>query len=96
MISYNAIVVEIAKHVAQAQSVESEAQMREEFAAIRALCDVALNNETSLLSKNNDIPNIMTNTVKSLPQQTSRQVPQTLTVNKLKEEDANGDSIFDF
>ncbi|MGG0655071.1 YwdI family protein [Rummeliibacillus pycnus] len=96
MISYEAIVAELAKHIAQVQSVKSEAQMREEFAAIRALCDVALHNEESQLAKNDSIPKMMQDTVKLLPQQTSMQVPQSLTANKLEEDDANGDSIFDF
>ncbi len=95
MISYEVVVAEIAKHVAQAQSVRNEAQMREELSAIRALCDVALHNK-GLESSIKAIPKMMTNTVPPLTQKTSVQMPQSLTANKLEENDANGDSIFDF
>ncbi len=95
MISYEVVVAEIAKHVAQAQSVRNEAQMREELSAIRALCDVALHNKGPE-SPNQTIPKMMTTTVPPLTQKTSVQMPQSLTANKLEEDDANGDSIFDF
>ena len=42
------------------------------------------------------IPKMMTTTVPPLTQKTSVQMPQSLTANKLEENDANGDSIFDF
>ena len=96
MISYETVVAELAKHVSRAQSVRNEAQMREELSAIRALCDVALHNKALQSSFNHSIPKMMTNTVHELPQQTSTQSAHALTANKLEEEDANGDSIFDF
>ena len=95
MISYEVIVTEIAKHITQAQSTTSDAQIREELSAIRALCDVALHREGAKLPSSPSFPKTMTN-VNPLPQQTSGQVSPSLMVNKLQEDDANGDSIFDF
>lgn len=97
MISYEVIVAELAKHVTQAQSATTDQHIREELSAIRALCDVALlHTEESKLSSSKVIPKMMTNTVNPLPQQTSVQAPQSLNANKLQEDDANGDSIFEF
>lgn len=96
MITYQAVIAELAKHVAQAQSAESEAQKREELSAIRALCDVALHNETQQSSQPNIIPKMMINTANPLQKQTSEQIVHNLNTNKLEEDDANGDSIFEF
>lgn len=96
MISYEVIVAEIAKHVTKAQSATTDQHIREELSAIRALCDVALHSEGSKPPSTKSIPNMMANVVSPLPQQTSVQAPQSLTANKLQEDDANGDSIFDF
>lgn len=97
MISYEVIVAELAKHVTQAQSATTDQHIREELSAIRALCDVALlHTEESKLSSSKSIPKMMTNMVNPLPQQTSVQSPQSLNANKLQEDDANGDSIFEF
>lgn len=96
MISYETVVAEIVKHVAQAQNVRDEAKLREELSAIRALCDVALHNGTSKSVSINSSLKVNTTAVNSLPQQPTVQVPQSIATNKLQEEDANGDSIFDF
>jgi len=96
MISYETVVAELAKHIAKAQSVKCEARVREELSAIRALCDVALHNEELQPSSNYSIPQRMANTLHEIPEQTSIQPVSSLTPNKLKEADANGDSIFDF
>jgi hypothetical protein len=97
MISYEVIVTEIAKHITQAQSATSDAYIREELSAIRALCDVALQSEEAKLPSSPNFPKLTTKSVVNpLPQQTSGQVSQSLMVNKLQEDDANGDSIFDF
>lgn len=96
MISYEIVIAELAKHLATAQSVKSEARVREELSAIRALCDVALHNEVIQPSPNINIPQGKANTLHGVPQQTSTPLASSLTQNKLEEEDANGDSIFDF
>lgn len=95
MISYQAVLEELAKHIVQAQSAESEAQIREELSAIRALCDVGLHNEMQKSSQPSIIPKMM-NTPNPPQKQTSSQIVRNLTTNKLEEDDANGDSIFDF
>jgi len=96
MISYEVVVAEIAKHVVKAQSAMNDTQIREELSAIRALCDVALHVEGAKPSSTNHIPKMMISTEPQLPQQTSVQATRTLNANKLQEDDANGDSIFDF
>ncbi len=42
MISYDAIIKELQKQIAQAQQAASTSEKREAFSAMRALCDVAL------------------------------------------------------
>lgn len=86
MISYQRLVNEIERYTVQAKSVKDEQQLREIFSAIRALCDVALNNQQQQQPTFNTQP---------LPQPTVNKVHQ-LPSSKLEEDDANGDSIFDF
>lgn len=86
MISYKTLLKEIEKHVANAKDAKDEQQLREQLSAIRALCDVALikNNETDELSIiKEQQPQVMTNN-------------SSLSSSKLQENDANGESIFDF
>lgn len=78
------ILTEIEKHTARAKNAEP-AKMRESIAAIRALCDLLLNDEAPLESSR----------PKAIPL-ASPQVQTVSSVNKLKEEDANGDSLFEF
>ncbi|CEG21883.1 hypothetical protein BN1080_00802 [Planococcus massiliensis] len=78
------IVTEIEKHAAQAKNAEP-AKVRESVAAIRALCDLLLNDE----------PLAESSRPKAMPL-ASPQVQTVSSVNKLKEEDANGDSLFEF
>ena len=83
MISYDAIIQQIEKHVAQAKQQTSETALREQLTAIHTLCEVVL--QTS-------------------QQQTAVRPAQMMQVTapvhtpstKLEEQDANGESLFDF
>lgn len=81
MISYQRLFDEIERYTTQARNTKDEQQLRELFSAIRALCDVALNKERH-----------------TSPTQALQQVggSPVLHSTKLEEDDANGDSIFDF
>lgn len=78
------ILLEIEKHTMKARTAEP-AKMRESVAAIRALCDLLLD----------ESPGGNQETPRATPL-ASPQVPSVSTENKLKEDDANGDSLFDF
>lgn len=78
------VLMEIEKHTMNARTADP-AKMRESVAAIRALCDLLLDEGPG---KEQQPPRAMP--------LTSPQVPSVSTVNKVKEEDANGDSLFDF
>ncbi|UJF26313.1 YwdI family protein [Planococcus sp. 107-1] len=78
------ILTEIEKHTVQAKNAEP-ARVRESVAAIRALCDLLLNDE----------PLPESSRPKAMPL-ASPQVQTVSSINKLKEEDANGDSLFEF
>lgn len=81
MIPLSRIVAEIEKQVSAARLHGDESSTRESLVAIRALCDVALEEDS-----NHHQPS---RTVKSLPQSIRALEP-------LKEDGANGDSLFDF
>lgn len=79
------ILNEIDKHTTRARS-GNPAKVRESVAAIRALCDLLLED---------DQPVIDNQTPRAVPLASPQ--PQAVSaVNKLKEEDANGDSLFEF
>lgn len=78
------ILTEIEKHTAQAKNAEP-ARVRESVAAIRALCDLLLNDEALPESSRPKATPLASPQVKTVP-----------SINKLKEEDANGDSLFEF
>ncbi len=79
------ILSEIDKHIIRARSGDA-AKVRDSVVAIRALCDLLLEDDQSM----SDIQ-----APRAVP--LSSPQPQTVTaVNKLKEEDANGDSLFEF
>lgn len=48
MISYETLLKEMEKHLLQAKSAENTQQLREHLSAIRALCDVGLNQSEEL------------------------------------------------
>lgn len=79
------ILTEIDKHTTRAKGSDP-AKMRDSVAAIRALCDLLLEDEQPMIDK-------------QAPRAVPLAAPQPQTVsavNKLKEEDANGDSLFEF
>ncbi|ANU27421.1 YwdI family protein [Planococcus versutus] len=79
------ILNEIDKHTKRARNGDA-AKTRDSVVAIRALCDLLLEDEQSL----NDIP-----APRAVPR-SSLQSQTVTAVNKLKEDDANGDSLFEF
>lgn len=78
------ILTEIEKHLERARP-ENPANMRETLAAIRALCDVVL--EDGLEEPEPGIP--------ALPR-TPKASPLRMQETPIKEDGANGDSLFDF
>lgn len=95
MISYEMIVQQIAKLTAQANEAQNEQQIREQLSAIRALCDVVLSDQTAS-TKDFQATQNKTNFVNlSSPTPVYTQ-PVVMPSQKLEEDDANGDSIFDF
>ena len=88
MISYQTILQQLEKQLDEAKKATGEQQIRESLTAVRALCDVVLEQsvETSKTQP------------KHAPQMLT-QVPtqQMVYTAKINEEDgANGDSLFDF
>jgi len=80
MISHQSVLLEIERQVSAAKQGQSEADIKASLTAIQALCNVALNNPIE-------------------PQRLSQAqvvTPQTIAQPKLEEDDANGDSLFDF
>ena len=93
MISYEMIVQQITKLTAQANEAQHEQQIREQLSAIRALCDVVLSDKTA----NTKVLPVNGATImnQSSPTPVYTQ-PVVVPSQKLEEDDANGDSIFDF
>lgn len=86
---------QIAKLTAQANEAQNEQQIREQLSAIRALCDVVLSDQTTS-TKDFQATQNKTNFVNlSSPTPVYTQ-PVVMPSQKLEEDDANGDSIFDF
>ena len=95
MISYEKIVQQIAKLTAQANEAQNEQQIREQLSAIRALCDVVLSDKTA----NTEVSSVVSREAKFIHQSSPTPVfTQSIVTpsSKLEEDDANGDSIFDF
>lgn len=79
------ILNEIDRHTTRARNGDP-AKVRDSVAAIRALCDLLLEDDQPAADKE---------TPRAVPLASPQ--PQTVSaVNKLKEEDANGDSLFEF
>lgn len=83
MISNRQILMQIEKQLQEAKTASGEQSIRESLAAIKALCDVALT-----------VPQTESPTVLQTPSVKAATliVPST----PLKEDDANGESLFDF
>lgn len=86
MISYDRVFVEMERQLNAARKTGDEREMREALTAIRSLCEVALGGESAKVEK--VMPKILeTPQVQSLT---------SLEAEPMKEEGANGDSLFDF
>lgn len=105
MISYQALLLEIEHLAASAKNHVDEQYLREQLSAIRALCNVGLSNGTK--SPSTHAQNSFTiggaYTAQSLQSSPILTQPQNVIHNansidgqKLEENDANGESIFDF
>lgn len=86
MITEQTIITQIEKLTAEARQVPSQ-QAREKFAAIKALCEVVLAEQQAVQSQQAYVT--------PQPSPVFAQ-PVAIPSQKLKEDDANGDSIFDF
>ena len=95
MISYEKIVQQIAILTAQANEAQNEQQIREQLSAIRALCDVVLSDKTANTKVSPVVPSVVNFSQLSSPTPVFTQ-PIVTPSQKLEEDDANGDSIFDF
>lgn len=89
MITQQAILTQMEKLTAEARQASSEQQAREKFAAIKALCEVVLAEQTIEKQQSVSISAI----TPSVPTFTQ---PVAIPSQKLQEDDANGDSLFDF
>lgn len=87
MITQQTILAQIDKLSAEARQLP-EQQAREKFAAIQALCEVVLAGATTVTPQAYVAP-----LAKSAPVFTQ---PVAIPSQKLQEDDANGESLFDF
>lgn len=88
MITQQTILAQIDKLTAEARQLP-EQQAREKFAAIQALCEVVLANQIAVTPQQTYVAPIK----KSTPVFTQ---PVAIPSQKLQEDDANGESLFDF
>ena len=88
MISYETLLEQLDKHIQQAKLASNEQQFREALVATKALCDVVL-----------QLPSTSTpSSTKVQYSESTVSTPSAVihTQRPLKEDDANGESIFDF
>lgn len=95
MITYETIVQQIAKLATEVSHTKNEQLIREQLTAIRALCDVVLEEKTTV-TKASSSTNVTSNFVNPSISSPVFAQPVMMPSQKLEEEDANGDSIFDF
>lgn len=88
MISNEAVIQQLEKHLISAKNAMNEQQIREALVAIRALCDVVLDLPTAT-------PKVQP---KHVPQMLGIEQPQSnlYTARMQQDDGANGESIFDF
>ncbi|MFD1032951.1 YwdI family protein [Metaplanococcus flavidus] len=84
-VGHERVITEIEKHARQARTGD-EAKMRQSIAAIRALCDLLLDGEEQPAAP----------APRAIPLAASPAPQPVLTEKKLKEDGANGDSLFEF
>lgn len=89
MITQQAILTQMEKLTAEARQASSEQQARECFAAIKALCEVVLAEQTTKKQQS-------TSSTPIPPSVNAFTQPVAIPSQKLQEDDANGDSLFDF
>lgn len=86
MITTSQILLQIEKHIHAAKAASSNQAIRDEFVAMKTLCEAYLSTEHVQLETKNVVPT----TTKPLT------TVNQLNVTKIEEDGANGDSIFDF
>lgn len=97
MISYDMIIAELEKQLLHAKQSQTDQQKREALTAMKALCDVALQSKEAVPTQSQFVqPTMTVSGSASSTMQQSAAVVLPNQVNKLQEEDANGDSLFDF
>ncbi|RUL53115.1 YwdI family protein [Lysinibacillus antri] len=96
MISYQTLINEIEQLVASAKGEKDEQQIREQLSAVRALCNVALSSNKQTQSGSVSYKSSATPVSNSVQQDNIVNNVSSLNGAKLKENDANGESIFDF
>lgn len=88
MIPLSRIISEIEKHASSAKN-QDDTVSRETLVAIRALCEVALSESPQV------VPYQSTRQIE-LPMMRQPETPSLQIAEPLKEDGANGDSLFDF
>lgn len=86
MIPLSRVLAEIEKHAATANHRGDDQSIRDSLLAIRALCDVALSDQME--------PRQVAAPIRM--EQPSTAIPSISSGERMKEDDANGDSLFDF
>ena len=95
MITYTTIVKQMEQHITQASHATTEQQLREQLTAVRALCDVVLTAQPAT----QPVERLQMSAITEQPVYVSATQPVMqvqASPQKLQENDANGDSIFDF
>lgn len=93
MITYQTIAKQIEKLATEASNASNDQQIREKLTAIRALCEVVLD-ETNVPQKAQNYG--MANGISTVSPIVSYAQPVMPSSQKLKEDGANGESLFDF
>ncbi|WP_075618430.1 YwdI family protein [Paenisporosarcina indica] len=86
MIPLSRVLAEIDKHASAAKLRGDDQSIRDSLLAIRALCDVALSEQVEFRSVAAPIR----------VEQPSSTIPSVSSGERMKEDGANGDSLFDF
>jgi hypothetical protein len=92
-ISVNQLLIKMENELHKAKSAQGTSQLRENVHSIKVLCELILEENQSGVTSNL----AGTKTSPAVSRQAPTVVPVTsLTTKKLVEEEANGDSLFDF
>ncbi|MED3661321.1 YwdI family protein [Ureibacillus sp. FSL K6-8385] len=82
MITYQRLLEEMEEYVIKAKNAKDDREFRELLSGIRAMCDVVLNEKQRAQAVRKELP--------------PASGEPLLSPVKIEDEDANGDSIFDF